>query len=59
MDKSLVLYGLLVVNLIIMIYTIFKILNQKEFKKNQKSTLLIITIIIPLVGLILVNNEKK
>lgn len=59
MSKSSILYIALFVNLIILIYTIIQINKIKEFKSLKKSTLLYITIIIPILGLILTNNERK
>jgi len=59
MGRTIILYIALLINLVIMIYTIIEINKETEFKKIRKNVLLYITIIIPVLGLILTKYEKK
>lgn len=59
MNKINFLYLIFLLSIIIMVYTFFKIWRKDDFKGWKKSTLLYITIIIPVLGLFLVYNDEK
>ncbi len=58
MNKSTFLIIAVVINLIIMIYTFNRISRLKVYKKYSKSTLIYITIIVPIIGFFLIKREE-
>ena len=57
--KVYILYIVGFLSLILMIITLYKIFNKKEFIKYNKTVLIIITLFLPVLGYILVVNDKK
>ena len=59
MTKNIFLIIAVIINLIIMIYTIKRITRLKVYKKYSKSTLIYITIIVPIIGFFLTKSEES
>jgi predicted tellurium resistance membrane protein TerC len=57
--KIYILYTAGFLSLILMITTLYKIFNKKEFIKYNKTVLIIITLFLPILGYILVVNDKR
>ena len=59
MDKADLLYLVFFINLIIMGYTIYRVYQREDYQKLKRLTLLYITIIVPVFGLILVLMDRQ
>lgn len=59
MDKADFLYLIFFINLIIMGYTIYKVYQREDYQKSKRLTLLYITIIVPVFGLILILMDRQ
>jgi hypothetical protein len=57
--KVYIIYIIGFLSLILMIITLYKIFNKKEFIKYNKVFLILITLFIPILGYFLVVNDKK
>jgi len=54
-----ILYIIGFLSLILMIITLYKIFNKKEFIKYNKTVLILVTLFIPILGYFLVVNDKN
>lgn len=59
MNKVNFLYLFFVVNLIVMIYTIMKIIKNEDYTKVKKAIFLYVSILFPIVGFLLLYADKR
>lgn len=59
MDKADFLYIAVIVNVVVMGYTIYKVYHREDYERFKRLTLLYITIIVPIFGLFLLLMDRQ